>query len=53
MSERNSLMKKKQYILPLSEVTHLGSGILMEAFGPASMPKEPFTAPKRRTTEVF
>ena len=46
-------MKKKQYIAPLSEVTHLGSDILMEAFGPASMPKDPFSAPVRRKTEVF
>ena len=45
-------MEKKQYIAPLSEVTHLGSGILL-AFGPASMPKDPFSAPVRRRTEVF
>ena len=45
-------MKKKQYIVPLSEVTHLDSYILMQAFGPASMPKDPFTAPKRKT-DVF
>ncbi len=46
-------MKKKEYISPLSEVTNLGSGILMQAFGPASMPKGPFTVPVRRKTEVF
>lgn len=46
-------MKKKQYIAPISEVTHLGSGILMEAFGPASMPHDPFAAPARRKTKVF
>ena len=44
-------MKKKQYISPLSEVTHLSTDVIMEAFGPASMPTDPFSspAPKRRT----
>ena len=43
---------KKIYNTPQIEVTHLGSGILL-AFGPASMPKDPFSAPVRRRTEVF
>ena len=46
-------MKKKVYIVPLCEVMQLGSGILMEAFGPSSMPRDPFSAPVRRTTDVF
>lgn len=45
-------MEKKQYHTPLTEVTHLGSDILMQAFGPASLPKDPFTSPKRKT-DVF
>lgn len=48
-----SPMKKKVYIVPLCEVMQLGSGILMEAFGPGSMPRDPFSAPVRRTTDVF
>lgn len=48
-------MAKKTYIIPLSEVTQLGPDVIMDAFGPASMPIDPFApAPRRRTsTEVF
>ena len=43
-------MKKKQYSSPhVEEVTVIG-GYMM--YGPASLPKDPFTTPKRRT-EVF
>lgn len=44
-------MKKKLYIIPQSEVTHLGSlGRWMKELGEASLPAH--TAPARRT-EVF
>ncbi len=47
-------MKKQVYISPLSEVMLLGSDVIMDAFGPASLPIDPFApAPKRRETEVF
>ena len=46
-------MEKKKYIIPLSEVMQLGSDVIMDAFGPASVPKDPFSAPKQRETEVF
>lgn len=47
-------MEKKQYIAPLSEVMQLGSDVIMEAFGPASMASDPFAAPKKRENpEVF
>ena len=47
-------MAKKTYIIPLSEVMLLGSDVIMDAFGPASLPIDPFApAPKRRETEVF
>ena len=48
-------MEKKTYIIPLSEVMLLGSDVIMDAFGPASMPDDPFgnNAPKRHETEVF
>ena len=45
-------MEKRQYIVPQTEVMQLGTSVIMEAFGPASMPKDPLTAPKRKT-EVF
>lgn len=45
-------MKKKQYIVPRNEVVLLGPNVIMTAFGPASMPEEPSSAPKRKT-EVF
>lgn len=46
----NGFMEKKQYIAPLSEVTLFESDVIMQAFGPASMPKDPFSAPERHTT---
>ena len=49
-------MEKKQYIAPLSEVTLFKSDVIMQAFGPASMPDDSFNssnpAPKR-ATEAF
>lgn len=46
-------MEKKQYASPLTEVTQFGSDIIMQVFGPASMPDDKFKdAPKRRT-KVF
>lgn len=35
-------MEKKQYIAPLIEVTLLASDVVMQAFGPASMPDDQF-----------
>ena len=35
------VMEKKLYICPLTEVTILGSDVIMQALGPASMPKDP------------
>lgn len=46
----NGFMEKKQYIAPLSGVTLFESDVIMQAFGPASMPKDPFSAPERHTT---
>lgn len=45
---------KKQYISPLTEVVQFGSDIIMQVFGPASMPDDKFKggAPERRV-EVF
>lgn len=48
----NSFMEKKLYNTPQTEVLQLGTTVIMEAFGPASMPKDPLTAPKRKA-EVF
>jgi len=39
---------KKQYIFPQVEVMQFGSDVIMEAFGPASMPSDPFAAPERK-----
>ena len=48
-------MEKKLYNTPQTEVMQLGTNVIMEAFGPASAPKDPFSAapanPKK--TEVF
>ena len=46
------IMEKKQYIAPLSEVTLFESDVIMQAFGPASMPDDSFKsgAPKRVPT---
>ena len=49
-------MNKKEYMIPVSEVLDLRAmSAMMDGplFGPASMPKGPFTAPVRRKTEVF
>lgn len=47
-------MAKKIYIIPLSEVTQLGPDVIMDAFGPASMPIDPFApAPKKSDSKVF
>jgi hypothetical protein len=48
----NGFMEKKQYIAPLSEVTLFESDVIMQAFGPASMPDDSFKsgAPKRVPT---
>ena len=46
--------KKKLYITPLMEVSHFGTDVIMQAFGPASMPDDPTNqAPRKRKTEVF
>ena len=36
-----AIMEKKQYISPLVGVTIFGSEVIMQAFGPASMPTDP------------
>ena len=42
-------MEKRQYIFPQTEVMNFGSDVIMEAFGPASMPSDPFAgAPERK-----
>ena len=47
-------MEKKRYIVPLSEVVQLGADVVMQAFGPASMPNDQFNhAPRKRWTDVF
>ncbi len=38
---------KKQYISPLTEVMNVNT-VVMQAFGEASMPKDPFSAPGRK-----
>jgi len=35
-------MKKRLYIVPQSEVMRLSTDVIMEAFGPASVPTDPF-----------
>jgi hypothetical protein len=52
MNERKSIMKK-QYIFPQTEVMQLGTSVIMEAFGPASAPKDPFASAPKRRTKVF
>jgi len=50
----NKFMKKKLYITPLMEVSHLETDVIMQAFGPASMPGDPTNqAPRKRWTDVF
>ena len=49
---KGKMNMKKQYIIPSVEVMSV-STVLMQAFGEASMPRDPFTAPKRREAEVF
>ena len=39
-------MEKKQYINPCVEVVNVSGGYMM--YGPASLPKDPFSAPVRR-----
>lgn len=49
-------MKKKKYMIPVSEVLDLRAmSAMMDGplFGPGSVPKNPFPAPARRTTDVF
>ena len=47
-------MEKKTYIIPQSEVMPFGSDVIMEAFGPSSMPTDPFAnAPKPRKPKAF
>ena len=54
MRESIAIMTKKIYTTPLSEVTVLGSDILMQAFGPASMPHDQFNgAPARRVGDII
>ena len=54
MNERKSIMKKKIYSIPQTEVLQLETSVIMEAFGPASMPTDPFSSPApKRKTEVF
>ena len=43
---------KKQYIIPSVEVLSV-STVLMQAFGEASMPHDPFSSAPRRKTDVF
>lgn len=46
-------MKKQQYISPLCEVLSMNT-VVMQAFGPASMPGDPTSAPaKRNATDAF
>ena len=45
--------KKQQYICPVTEVTVLGSDVIMQAFGPASMPDDTFNNAPAKKTEVF
>lgn len=40
----NGFMEKKQYINPSMEVVTVNGGYMM--YGPASLPKDPFAAPK-------
>ena len=47
-------MKKKQYIFPYVEVTHLLTANLLSMTDPSTeTPAEPKTAPHRRWTDVF
>ena len=45
-------MEKKQYIAPLSEVTLFESDVIMQAFGPASMPEDPKSSAPRLSPPV-
>lgn len=58
LSKENEIMKKKQYISPVSEITDLRvMNAMMDGplFGPASMPTDQFkdNVPQRRRTPVF
>ena len=39
-------MEKKQYIIPTVGIVIVSGGYMM--YGPASLPKDPFSAPERR-----
>ena len=43
-------MKKKQYMLPCVEIVTVSGGYMM--YGPASLPKDPFSSPARRVPEL-
>ena len=43
---------KKQYIIPSVEVMSV-STVLMQAFGEASMPLDPFSSAPKRNPDVF
>ena len=49
-------MKKQQYISPLCEVLSMNT-VVMQAFGPASMPNDQFNgsnpAPAKHATDAF
>ena len=49
----NSFMEKKLYNTPQTEVLQLETSVIMEAFGPASAPKDPFAGAPKRRTKVF
>jgi hypothetical protein len=46
-------MKKRIYSIPQTEVLQLETSVIMEAFGPASAPKDPFASAPKRRTKVF
>lgn len=46
----NGFMEKKQYINPSMEVVTVNGGYMM--YGPASLPKDPFSAPALRAPEL-
>lgn len=46
-------MRKKLYMAPQTEVMNMNT-VVMQAFGPASMPGDPTSAPaKRNATDAF
>jgi hypothetical protein len=53
LTRKQIAIMKKIYNTPQTEVMQLETSVIMEAFGPASAPKDPFASAPKRRTKVF